>query len=222
MASETVNLTVNDGASPVPGVKATLITSSGGVMSALTNGSGVASFAASVLPGVCVVHLEKKGYRWEGGTITVPDSGGVTPYAVTKSLVNLSITDPSGVTYCTVYGFFSGPKDIQLFIEIGGAGETGWIEPTSKGSAIDPAPVYQSGEIRSIRIDDDGSWRIDLPRGVFCRIYAHSPRWSKTFRVPQQDAVAIKDLRAWLLGQDNISLSEGVGTNFSDGNGAVS
>lgn len=215
MPLETVNITVNDGSNPVPGVKVTLYREGQGFFgTAVTNNSGVASFSGLVSPGVIGARVNKDGYRSPRPDVmfTVPDTGGVTPYGGTVSILDLGVEKPSQIAYCTIYGYVVGEDASAFFLEVGGSGNMNFIEPGDRGSAVDSASVFVGADKRQIRVEPDGSWAVDLPRGAMARISCLSPRFSKTFRVPtDKDAVQIKDLRGWLTSTDNISLSESVG-----------
>lgn len=191
-----------------------------------SNGSGVVSLAAIVDPGVYSVILDKTGYRSPrpAPSITVPDTGGVTPYAPSSiAMVPLGITDPSGIAYCTVYGFFSAsnPSEVRLFVEIGSQGDANWLQPSNPGSAVDKQPVFQVAEVRQIQVEASGRFSLDVPVGAMVKLSVPESRLHKFFRVPAQDAVNLKDVRLWLGSSDGISLSENVGTNFSQGSGTT-
>lgn len=204
MAKETVNVTVKKSGLPLvllEGVRATLLRSDSGAIlgSGLTNAQGVVVFDGTVIPGWAILDLSKKGYRptYPKMEFGVPNTNGATPLSVTYTMDDLSINPPSSVQLCTVYGTMRG--EAKMVVEIVGSEDRAWLDPTTKGSTIDPSGVLGVTDKWEVVPDANGYWSVDLPVGAYVRFSVLAAGLSRTFRVPTTfKSVDLKDTRVWL------------------------
>lgn len=130
-------------------------------------------------------------------TITVADTGGLTPQTFTLVGVPLSISPPASPQFCRVYGYLqsmTGQYSDKYNVQISGvgSGDRSYVAGTG---AIDAEPQGVAKDHKVIRPSKTtGIWEIDLVRGTYVRIQIESQSIDKVFRVPDASMVNFRDI----------------------------
>lgn len=187
MSTQDVLITVlDDTPAPVEGMTVSLLSSPQGYLqgTAVTDGSGVATFSAVESGAYLVSTPQTGGWSFQDTAITVTDAGkGEGPdQEFEVSGTQLSITPNNVPTTCRVFGMVGA----GLGVSVSHVVITQLPSPNKNqgGSGVLYPNTFEEGSSRQFRVADDGLWEADLEVGRFYRIEVLHTGFVRSVRIP--------------------------------------
>lgn len=180
----TLNVTVLDGATPIPNARVEVLyrLTDQLVSSKITPANGVVSW--SLADDTYRIRTKIPGYTAPEYTVVL--GGGTTAQSV--ALTSLAITTPAAPSVCRLYGFVAQPAGgvpIEVFVSTLLGQYNALI---SSGTGTDPRNQANQVTTQIARVRS-GRWEVDVVRGTAVRVSIRSLGFEKVFLVPSDATI---------------------------------
>jgi hypothetical protein len=123
----------------------------------------------------------------------------VAPATVNVIGTDFGITQATDVPRCLLYGYLKSvsgevDRELEIYVDGVGSGNTAFTNASSTPSGVDKRSIGVSDRRLVLLPNDDGYWEVLLVIGATVRVYIPSISFDKTFRIPSQESLNLKDV----------------------------